>query len=321
MFCTNCGLKLRDGANFCGSCGTRVEDVASSGPEAAETAPGTLEEVQEDSSPSSANVPGSGAPLSAADLFPRYWAKGVVGGFACWKWSMSSKEDAQRAADLRAREIAEKYKKSRVRPRKYVYADQRLREEIVDQKYDAVISRNAYGALILNTTEALFIDIDTPDGESPDEFERQGVRQVEEWIRKRPEWGFRIYRTAAGLRLLATQAIFNPTDSNLYKVFEELKADPLYRTLCRVQQCFRARLTPKPWRCDVPTPPARWPWKSVSAEENFQEWLTDYTEACAGYSTCRFIKQVGNDSTHAKVKLIYELHDRLTKTSLGLPLA
>jgi hypothetical protein len=28
-----------------------------------------------------------------------------------------------------------------------------------------------------------------------------------------------------------------------------LRADPDYVRLCAVQECYRARLTPKPWRC------------------------------------------------------------------------
>jgi len=32
-----------------------------------------------------------------------------------------------------------------------------------------------------------------------------------------------------------------------------LRSDPEYVKLCRIQECYRARLTPKPWRwCDEP---------------------------------------------------------------------
>jgi hypothetical protein len=75
------------------------------------------------------------------------------------------------------------------------------------------------------------------------------MTKIENWSRNHPEWGWRIYRTRAGLRLLATQGLVEADSDVADGVFEALGADPLYRKLCKTQKCFRARLTPKPWRC------------------------------------------------------------------------
>ena len=77
------------------------------------------------------------------------------------------------------------------------------------------------------------------------------IAKVENWTRNNPDWGWRIYRTRAGLRLLATHALFDPEAAASDGVFDALGADPLYRQLCKTQKCYRARLTPKPWRCGI----------------------------------------------------------------------
>ncbi len=66
-----------------------------------------------------------------------------------------------------------------------------------------------------------------------------------------PDWGWRIYRTKAGFRLLATHRPVFPSEPLAEEAFQEFKADILYRKLCVNQKCFRARLTPKSWRCGV----------------------------------------------------------------------
>ncbi len=77
------------------------------------------------------------------------------------------------------------------------------------------------------------------------------IAKAELWTRNHSDWGWRIYRTRAGLRLLATHALFDPETAAADGVFDALGADPLYRQLCKTQKCFRARLTPKYWRCEA----------------------------------------------------------------------
>src|SRR5206468_2344650 len=89
-----------------------------------------------------------------------------------------------------------------------------------------VITRNSYGCLVLNTARVMFVDVDLPEpkplggflkklfskAEKPpsDEAQNRVVLQAEKWAANNPGWGWRIYRTRAGLRLLATHALFDP---------------------------------------------------------------------------------------------------------------
>ena len=75
-------------------------------------------------------------------------------------------------------------------------------------------------------------------------------------------------------------------------------ADPLYRQLCKAQKCYRARLTPKPWRCGVRHKPERWPFLDARAEKHFQKWQAQYESFAAGWATCEFVRKIGNGDVH-----------------------
>jgi len=143
----------------------------------------------------------------------------------------------------------------------------------------------------------------------------------EDWTRKNPEWGWRIYRTRAGLRLLATQGLVEADSGAADGIFEALGADPLYRKLCKAQKCYRARLTPKPWRCGIGKCSERWPWLDARAESKFQKWEAQYQSASAKWATCQLIRQLGNGTVHSEVEPIVKLHDDATRVSSNLQLA
>src|SRR5256885_12198457 len=102
---------------------------------------------------------------------PRFWARstrasGARGRMvACCEWSDLSVEDARRRADARAIELSAKFGDG-VPLNRYLYGDRPLREEIVRTiksaagEETAIITRNVYGALVLNTRRAMFIDVD-----------------------------------------------------------------------------------------------------------------------------------------------------------------
>ena len=200
----------------------------------------------------------------------------------------------------------------------------------------AIITRNSYGCLVLNTACVMFVDVDLPELKSPGLFSRlfgkssaatsvftetSAIAKVENWTRNHSDWGWRIYRTRAGLRLLATHALFDPEAVVSDGVFEALGADPLYRQLCKTQKCFRARLTPKPWRCGVRTKPERWPFLEARAEKHFQKWDAQYQSYSFNWATCELVKKFGNDNVHPAVQPILKLHDDMTKVESGLKLA
>jgi hypothetical protein len=106
---------------------------------------------------------------------PRYWSKatypttgpdGRPGRAACWRWSDVSVEEAARLAGQRAAELAARLQSGQPLDR-YAYSDRPLREEIVQEVKDgeqtlALVTRNSYGALVLNAAQAMFVDVDFP---------------------------------------------------------------------------------------------------------------------------------------------------------------
>jgi hypothetical protein len=98
-------------------------------------------------------------------------------------------------------------------------------------------------------------------------------------------------------------------------------ADPAYAKLCKVQGSFRARLTPKPWRCGSSTPPGRHPRSDADLRARFAEWLGDYERASSRYATCRFVETVGSDSPTSETRPLIEWHDKMARSGETLPLA
>ena len=276
-------------------------------------------------------------PLSpTSSRFARYWALGVSGPFSCWKYSNQSQADAQKRANERVFEIHKKFRREGKPPDSYSYTDQMLREPIIKEVHNAVISRNSYGCLILNTTDVMFVDIDFPEVKAlgiierfkrlfkdvpKRNFEAEIINHVEDWTSQHIGWGWRIYRTFAGVRLIATNDCFVPESTHVQDIFHGLGADPRYRVLCKVQKCFRARLTPKPWRCDVRRLEQRWPWTSEKEIKDFNSWDLDYQEEAKNFATCRLVKVMGNTTVHLAVLPIIELHDQLCRVGTNLPLA
>jgi hypothetical protein len=258
-----------------------------------------------------------------------------------WQWSDSSVADAQRRADDRVKELAQRVGLGEQLNR-YSYGERPLREEItqgvtIDAGREvAVVTRNLYGALVLNAANAMFIDIDFSDksttassgggfqwgfGKRVPSQEEQRVERITTWARHYPDLGIRIYRTFAGLRCLITNQLFEPGRSDTPDILRALESDPLYIRLCQAQDCFRARLTPKPWRCNIDTPPSRYPWESNDHEVQYRLWERRYEQASRSYAVCKLAKQLGPPEIHPDVAPILALHDQLTGIEANRPLA
>lgn len=154
--------------------------------------------------------------------------------------------------------------------------------------------------------------------------EQVALRRVREFARTHPGWNFRIYRTPAGLRALATHATFDAGSDEAATCFKSLGADPTYARMCHHQRCFRARLSPKPWRIGIAAHikprPGVWP---VAPERlpARQEWVRAYEKTAQGYAACHFIENCGSGVIHPEVAPVIELHDGLSQAMSKLPLA
>jgi hypothetical protein len=324
-------------------------------------------------------------------IVPQYWAEsrarhrqaGRQVTVRRFGWSDNSQEEAQAAADLRAKEALERIlsgaKLARREPKvPYNGADGvPIREEILSRHGETVITRNAYGAHCLNTPNVLFVDIDFDDGPSwrsilifyavllvapaivglmtrsskfsslfglaalllcifvgsvwrplwrrfRGEPEDAARRRVEHYLMRNPNWSVRLYRTPAGLRVLAMHQPFAPGDPAVADCFRALGADPIYSRMCLNQQCFRARVTAKPWRIGIGhhmrPQPGVWP---VAPERIAlrEAWIAEYEAAAPAFAACRFIETLGSGVSHAETRRVQELHDELSRANSSLPIA
>jgi hypothetical protein len=273
--------------------------------------------------------------------------KGRPTSFPCWRSSDTSADDARQSALAAARRVLQKLAANEPTGR-YPYGDAPLREEVVQRFEDsqgnlyAAVTRNGYGSLVLNAARAMFIDIDFPDpcnvspletlkalfgrlfGKSPpsaDALQEEAKNRLERFLDQRRGWGIRLYRTSAGLRGLVTHALFDPTSDGTLADLKEVGADPLYVRLCKVQECFRARLTPKPWRCGHYPNHTAWPREGEQQQQHFEKWLAAYTSRQSQYATCRYLGTLGSDAVHDDVATIVEVHDKITRCNEALELA
>lgn len=280
--------------------------------------------------------------------FPRHWAKATAEAvdaagsqlvLSCWRWSESSVTEARELAVKAAQALAARVARTGELPRGHYYTDRPLREEVLRRIESAdgallgLVTRNAYGCEVLNTEKVMFVDVDLPepDAAAPSLLGKLfGARKpqapveldrVRAFVKARPAWGFRVYRTRAGLRLLATHAQLEPDSPEARGVFEALGADPLYVELCKAQASYRARLSPKPWRIELQVPHQRWPFEDAQQEQAFADWLTKYGHAARGYATCAFVEAVGSSQVDPAVAKIVALHDQATGVGSGKPLA
>ena len=77
-----------------------------------------------------------------------------------------------------------------------------------------------------------------------------------------------IYETAGGLRVILAHRKIDPCSDEAARTLDFVGSDPLYLRLCRSQKSFRARLTPKPWRCGHHAPSERWPFLDTKTEKS-----------------------------------------------------
>jgi hypothetical protein len=295
----------------------------------------------------------------------KFWARGseeFAGQRATARgWSNSSVEDAREVARKTAARVAQKLASGGEKGQ-YLYGDRPLPEPIVREFLDssgatrAAVTRNAYGALVLNTRDMMFVDIDREETATPvpaaetvqavADLLTSGLRSLFgksapppmppspppppapasdvppeiAAVIERHHLSTRLYKTAAGYRVIVTDARYTPDDPRAQALLQQFGSDPLYVRLCSMQQSFRARLTPKPWRCDLGMPPVTFPFETPQAEAQYAEWVRKYTAATRMYATCRFLDSTG-DKIESDFEELVAFHDQETKAKTSMPLA
>lgn len=323
-------------------------------------------------------------------IVPEYWSEAKstikIGGsqrtLMRFGWSDDSESDAHENAKQRVEEAISRLRAGeKVRPRdhKVPYNGAEglpIREEIVDRHGDAVITRNSYGALCLNTPDVVFADIDVsqPGVAAPAivfflavaaigvwlsvltgtwwmlgfavilgaflaEFVGKRVTalirrvrpdptdaarsRIEEFADSHRDWQLRLYSTPMGYRVLVMHDTFDPNEEAAFEFMKSLDTDPLYMRMCRNQKCFRARVSPKPWRIEMPhirPRPGVWPIRQERMAER-REWIRHYEQKAERFASCRYEATLGNGRTDRKCEAVRSVHDRYCKAEQPLPTA
>jgi len=154
--------------------------------------------------------------------------------------------------------------------------------------------------------------------------ETRSRKRIDAFARKHPDWHLRLYRTPAGFRLLAMHRLFSPEEPEVTECFRRLGVDTVYALMCRNQQCFRARVSPKPWRIGIAAHlkprPGVWPIKPERMPERLR-WVEAYEQESASYAACRFVEAIGASAIDPTAQAVQTLHDDLCRATSTLPLA
>lgn len=277
--------------------------------------------------------------------FPKFWERGEHEGFVCWGFSDEGSEDARARARDRARVIAERFQ-SGEQLEHYGYPDRPVREPILQSipaasgRPTGVITRNSYGCMVLNAEEMFIADIDLQPIHNqqprsgilrrlfgagnqaepkPDEDPQlvAAVRRVREVAKGASGGLVLIYRTAGGLRVILADRSIDPSSEEAGRLLDRMGSDPLYIRLCRNQKSFRARLTPKPWRCGHHASPVRWPFLDAKSERSFKAWEDEYLTRIRSYSVSRLLGRVGSGKVHPEIEPVLALHDQFSRADRG----
>src|SRR5262249_12546633 len=146
-----------------------------------------------------------------------------------WGWSETSASDAEARAAERFRSLEQRVSQGLDLPRGYAYGDRPVREQIIEEiagrggQPDALLTRNSYGSVVLNAARSMFVDVDATaapsggggggllkslfgggGGSKPADAQFDRLRES---LRSSGGGSFRVYKTAGGYRLLATDRL------------------------------------------------------------------------------------------------------------------
>jgi len=288
---------------------------------------------------------------------PRYWTRAAIDEqgrevapttatpFVAFGWSDESPEAAYQQA---LRVAMERRQQVLDDPEHWVDLDEsdwyyqcggRLREQIVeeDSHQGWAITSNRYGALVLNTERVMILDFDDDDprfkpqgggglfgwllGKKPSAEGPTMLDRIREAAAEHRDLGIRLYRTAGGYRGIVTNRTYDPTGAAADDLMDAFPVDELYTQLCKGQKCYRARLTPKPWRCGMPLPPAAYPFRSEREESAYTHWVARYEQATGELGVCELVETLGSGAMAEGVGPIIDVHDRHALAASGQRLA
>jgi hypothetical protein len=202
------------------------------------------------------------------------------------------------------------------------------RHEGVTGSSPFVITRSNYGYRVLNSPALGIIDVDFGFDCGISKLhvavqQAEAIANLRDWVESHPEQSWRIYRTAAGMRMIRTDAP-QPLDDSYDAVCNAIDgADDLYRRLCKEQNAFRARISAKPARCGAEYPDW-WPyddggdgWEGHPPTEAV---ILAYEKAAQGFKVAELIEWVGTGEVCPELVAALDHHDKSCGVHSALPL-
>ncbi len=250
----------------------------------------------------------------------KFWAKeefqinidGNIENIKILSGSNTSKQAAIQEAKLKSKLIEQRISERKVKE-EYDVAIKEHVTKIIDDSNIVTVCR--YGALILNTTQYTILDLDDYPYDFMDIFKSfKGMSKKDRIIykftqrlKRNPALGddFRIYETAKGIRVIGKTYI-DPNTKNFMPLMRKLSVDWIYIQLSIKQKCYRARLTPKPYRIKARTIKIKDP--LVCESQNYLEWSESYKKKSKNYSVVKLKKTIGNDFSN---EIIIRFHDEV----------
>lgn len=123
-----------------------------------------------------------------------------------------------------------------------------------------------------------------------------------------PSFRWRVYQTPNGWRAIETSTIHDPSSRLTQDLMSDMQVDPLYQRMCKHQRCFRARLTPKPWRMGMDRMKRMiWPVENAERFEERTAWVEAYNETRKTYAACAYL--TGDLPQHEAILEVVAWHD------------
>jgi hypothetical protein len=230
------------------------------------------------------------------------------------------------------------------------YYRRRVEEEVIQELPGiGIVTRNRYGALVLNSGNVMFVDWDVNPRANPQampqpkgffarlrravkQYSDQELQQASQAIKldlqtridrlaNDIKLSLRLYETHSGLRGIVTSTLLDPGGETSQELLAYLGADTLYARLCRIQGTYRARLTPKFWRVGIGDRPFLQGHRSGFTPSLRPGWVQRYEHASASFAVCRLITTIGDEAQDGTIIRTVEWHDRTTRAKDAVPLA
>lgn len=205
----------------------------------------------------------------------------------------------------------------------------------------ARITRAADGARMLNVDRVLIADVPlagggptgigarlgqlfwrgplAPRGETT-RSEAQALAQIGAALEARGDWSLRVYRSAAGVRVIATHALLAPDEAPAREFMTAIGVEPAVVEALAREREYRVPLSPPPQRLSVEAPPSAFPFANPDDGARYETWERRYETAALKSAFCHVLKRLGASTSVPEAATVVELHDRSTRAASSLPI-